>query len=203
LDATEDLVKKEKGVICLSHAVNLGAGCATQTGYKYAKKHGYNYVIQMDADYQHLPNEINSLLSEIKKNQVDMVIGSRFLKNGKTPYYKISLIRRIGMRLFAKLASFIMHQKITDSTSCFRALNKKTINFLADIDYPDDFQDADVLIFLKLAGFKIKEIPVKMQPRIKGKSMMTKLKILYYIYKMSLSIIINLLRTHSIKEKKC
>jgi hypothetical protein len=132
-----------------------------------------------------------------------MVIGSRFLKNGKTPYYKISFIRRIGMILFAKLASFIMHQKITDSTSCFRALNKKTINFLADIDYPDDFQDADVLIFLKLAGFKIKEIPVKMQPRIKGKSMMTKLKILYYIYKMSLSIIINLLRTHSIKEKKC
>jgi len=183
-------IASQAGAIVISHPFNLGYGAALQTGYKYALKKGYDRVVQLDADGQHDPSYIPDLLNALKDNQADVVLGSRFM--GKCAY-KIPFMRKIGMRIFSFIASLIMKQPVTDSTSGYQALNRDILQFYINRRYPVDFPDADVLIMLKRSGFRIKEIPVKMYGSSE-KSMHSGLKAIYYIFKMFLSIILTLLR---------
>lgn len=189
-DATAE-ISRQAGAVVLLHPINLGYGAALQTGYKYALERNYGYVAQLDADGQHSPKYVNDLLNILKNEPVDIAIGSRFL--GKRDY-KISWIRKSGMRILAFTASFIIGQKITDSSSGFRALKRKVVNFFANINYPSDYDDADVIILAHSAGFRIKEVPVRMYEAISGKSMFDGGKLIYYGFKMLLSIMVTLLR---------
>lgn len=176
----------DNGAEVISLPFNLGYGSALETGYEYAHNEGYNYVAQMDADGQHEPKCINDLLDVVKKDEADIVIGSRFL--GKNDY-KASVVRRIGMVIFAKLTSFLTGKKFTDSTSGFQAMNQRVLEFFINGFYPSDYPDADVLIILNNAGFRIAEIPVIMYSSQGKKSMHRGLiKPFYYIFKMFLSI---------------
>ncbi len=172
---------------------NLGYGVALQTGYKYALEQGYEYLIQMDADGQHDPVSIQTLLDEIYRQEVDVVIGSRFLNSGPNAY-KAPLMRKIGMKLFGAIASWSTGIKITDPTSGFQALNRKVVRFYASDVYPGDYPDADVIIMLHRTGFRLKEVPVKMYPKADKVSMHSGLKPVYYIFKMCLSILVTLMR---------
>ncbi len=182
----------QAGAVVISHPFNLGYGAALQTGYKYALRKGYDIVVQLDGDGQHDPHNIPDVLQPIQDNSADVVIGSRFL--GKD-VYKIPFLRKTGMRIFSFIASVIMKQPVTDSTSGYQALNRNVFTFYSDRRYPVDFPDADVLIMLKRSGFRIKEVPVTMHGS--HKSMHSGLKPLYYIFKMILSILLTVLR----KEK--
>ena len=77
-DATSR-VARDVGATVLSHTINLGPGAAVQTGFKYALRHSYEYVVQLDADGQHEPQYINDLLTALEDSSVDVVIGSRLL----------------------------------------------------------------------------------------------------------------------------
>ncbi len=189
-DNTSRLAKSE-GVRVFILPFNLGYGSALQTGFLYAQKENYQFVVQLDGDGQHDPKYIDDLLREAQNGSADVVIGSRFLQNMG---YKTPLIRRIGMILFGKIASLILRQKITDSTSGFQVMNQKVIQFYAGDFYPSDFPDANILILLHTAGFKIKEIPVSMYPPTsKNKSMHSGIiPPIYYIFKMFLSILTTL-----------
>lgn len=189
-DATS-MIAKESGAMVLDLPFNMGYGVALQTAYKYAVREGYSYVVQLDGDGQHDAKYVNVLLEELKKEEADVVIGSRFLKGRE---YKAPFPRRIGMAVFNFIASWVVGQKITDSTSGYQALNSSVLNFFKNDVYPCDYPDADVLIMLHLAGFKIKEVPVTMFPSASGKSMHSGLKPVYYIFKMFLSILVTLLR---------
>jgi len=184
-------VAREEGAKVLSHCVNLGPGAATQTGYRYALMHSYELIVQLDGDGQHDPTSIKDLLNTLENGSYDMVIGSRFLGNQG---YKPPLIRKIGMSFFATLTSLIVRQKITDSTSGFRVLNGKVVDFLANIDYPSDYQDADVISLTHFAGFRIKEIPVLMHEDPSGKSLLGGFRFIYYGFKVLLSVIVTLSR---------
>jgi len=197
-DRTADIAR-DCGVSVITHSFNLGYGVALQTGYKYAAKKGYDVVVQMDADGQHDPKYIKGLLEEINNQRADVVIGSRFLSGVK---YETCLQRSIGMFLFSRLVSLIVRQKISDSTSGFQALNKKAIDFLTGDIYPADYPDADVIIMLHRAGFRIKEVPLVMYSRPDSKSMHSGLKPLYYIFKMALSIFVTVLRKAAQPERK-
>jgi len=181
----------KKGARVLRHCNNLGYGAALQTGFKYAVGNDYEYIVQMDGDGQHRAEFLPRLFAEIKKGKYDVVIGSRLL--GDTGY-KIPFQRRIGMVVFGKITSLIIGQKITDPTSGFRVLNGKVAKFYASSIYPTDFPDSDVVIMLKFAGAKIKEIPVKMRESTKKQSMHQGLKPVYYIFKMFFSIFLTLIR---------
>ncbi len=182
-----------KGAHALCLPFNLGYGAALQTGYKYALEQGYNYVIQMDGDGQHDAESIRTLLAEIQKAEVDLVIGSRFLGQSDG-IYQVPLMRRLGISLFGRIASFYSGQKISDPTSGFQALNRKLLEFYASEVYPGDYPDADVLIMLSRAGFKFKEVPVLMHKNPQNKSMHSGLEPVYYLFKMFLSILVTLLR---------
>lgn len=199
-DCSEDNTKKileQLKVDYVSHPVNIGYGGAVQTGLKYALNKDYQSVVLLDGDGQHEPNEVPKLIDKLVREDLDLVIGSRFTENYKT-VYPIPFFRKIGMIFFSKIASLLTKQKIQDTTSGFQVFNKKTASFLHKI-YPSDFPDAEIIILLKLLSFKIGETPVKMYHRQTGKSMITFFRSLYYPVRMIISIFTVLLKVIIIK----
>lgn len=188
----------EAGAQVLSHPINLGYGAALQTGYKFALEKGCEAIVQMDGDGQHDPSFIPELLRVIQRGEVDIVIGSRFLKTGSMisagEIYRAPFIRRLGMRVFGTITSLIIQQKITDSTSGFQAMNCRVLEWVSSDKFPWDYPDADVIIMLHRAGFRIKEVPVHMFESQDKKSMHSGWKPIYYVFKMFLSILVTLMR---------
>ena len=182
---------KAAGARVIELPFNLGYGAALQTGFKYALDKGYEFAVQMDADGQHDPLSMEALISPVLRDEIDVVIGSRFLDKGN---YKAPFVRRMGMYFFGIIASLFTGRRITDPTSGFQALNKKVMEFYASDAYPADYPDADVIIMLHRQGFRFKEVPVIMHNAAKRSMHGGILKPLYYIFKMMLSIFVTLLR---------
>jgi len=195
-DRTESIAKR-CGAKVISLPFNLGYGAALQTGYIYAKQKGYDCVVQMDGDGQHDPAYIKDFLDTLRAEGMDVVIGSRFLKDNG---YRTTWSKKIGMLIFGTIASVIMGQKISDPTSGFQALKKNVVSFFTRDLYPPDYPDTDMLILLHRAGFRLKEIPVKMYSADFKKPMHRGHKIVYYIFKMFLSIVVTLVRKKPFKD---
>jgi hypothetical protein len=187
------------GATVLRHPFNLGYGVAIQTGYKYALARGCNCLVQVDGDGQHDPASIPALLEPLRKGEADFVLGSRFLEGTS---YRPPLLRRIGMALFRRIVALTIRQPISDCTSGFQAFNGEVIAFFTGDLFPCDYPDADVLISLHLAGFRIREVPVRMSASASGKSMHSGLKPLYYVFKMLLSISVTLMRSHRLYQRR-
>lgn len=189
-DGSSDLTSekaKEAGAIVLDLPFNLGIGGAMQAGYKYAFEKGYGIAIQVDGDGQHDPGEIPKLLKVLEENEVDMVIGSRFVGDSE---FKSSMMRRVGISIFSKVISLIVGQKITDPTSGFRAANRRTIQLFA-LDYPQDYPEPEILVLFHKCGLKMGEVPIGMKQRISGESSITKVRSVYYMMKVLLAIIVD------------
>lgn len=174
-------ILEENNLNYIDLPINLGIGGAMQTGYKYALKHGYEYAIQLDADGQHDPDDLEKLVAEIERSQYDMVIGSRFIEKTN---YKGSLMRRIGILYFYYLLLIISRIKITDPTSGYRIVNRKIIKEFSKY-YPVDYPEVEVLVKLAQKKYRIKEIKVEMKNRQGGRSSITPLKSLYYMTKVT------------------
>ncbi len=188
----------EAGVRVISHPFNLGYGAALQTGYKCALGKGYEVLVQMDGDGQHDPSFIGDLLAVIENGEADIAIGSRFLQAGgiepdQQPY-RPPLLRRWGMQLFGTIASIIIGQGVTDPTSGYQAMNRRVLEWVSSDKFPFDYPDADVIIMLHRAGFRIREVPVRMYENPDKKSMHSGWKPIYYVFKMFLSILVTLMR---------
>lgn len=170
---------------------HLGYGGAVQTGFRYAVRRGYDLVVLMDADGQHDPGSIPALLAPVLADQADVVVGSRFLGQHT---YPVDPARRLAMRFFGGVVRWLTGQRITDPTSGFQALSREALRFFAYDNYPSDFPDADTLLSLLYAGFRVVEVPVTMHGRLSGTSMHSPLRGVYYFLRMSLSLFILLLR---------
>ncbi|MCH1625099.1 glycosyltransferase family 2 protein [Ferdinandcohnia quinoae] len=184
-DRTSEILKKNN-LNHVSLTVNLGIGGAMQTGYKYALRHGYDYAIQLDADGQHDPRDLEKLVSEMKRSKSDMVIGSRFIE--KTAY-KGSFMRRFGIYYFYYMLRMIAGIKVMDPTSGYRIVNAKIIKEFATY-YPIDFPEVEVLVRLASKKYIIKEVKVDMNARQGGKSSITPFKSIYYMTKVTFFSII-------------
>jgi len=172
------------GAIVATLPVNLGYGSALQTGYRYALRHGYDAVLQLDADGQHDPASIPALLAALADH--DVVVGSRFLHPGS---YRPPLSRRLGMTLFGAIASHLSGQRLTDPTSGFQAISRGALEFYAHDRWPHDYPDADVLAMVARSGLRLTEVPVRMLSSPEGKSMHGGfLKPLYYVFRMTLAL---------------
>ena len=95
-DDTVDIVLKNE-VKCVTNVFNMRCAMAVQTGIKYAYQNDYDYVIQMDADGQHIASEAAKLYKELKNSNADIVIGSRYLRDMG---YPCPFFRRIGTKMF-------------------------------------------------------------------------------------------------------
>lgn len=169
---------------------NLGIGGAVQTGYRYALKHGFDLAVQIDGDGQHDPSQVGVLLAPLVAGKADIVVGSRFAGRGG---YSASLSRRMGMRLFAALASALCHQRLTDTTSGFRAVNRRGISLFAG-DYPTDYPEVEAIVMAVRQQLRLQEVPVSMRRRDSGRSSITAVRSFYYVVKVTLAVLIALSR---------
>jgi len=182
---------KEAGAMVASLPFNVGIGGAVQTGFKFALKNNFDITVQVDGDGQHNTGYLKKLLQPILDGRADMTIGSRFL----APYlgYRSSFVRRIGIHFFAGLISFLAGVRITDSTSGFRACNRKVIKAFAGY-YPYDFPEPEAVIVAKGIGARILEVPVQMRERLAGASSIRYLATLYYMIKVTFAILLSMLK---------
>jgi glycosyltransferase involved in cell wall biosynthesis len=189
---------RSAGAAVARHPFNLGYGAALQTGYRYAMRNGYSLLVQMDGDGQHDPSCIPALLEPLRQGRADVAIGSRFLASvkGQAPaaQYDVPLARRMGISLFRTITALIIGQRVTDPTSGFQAMQQAVFSWFTGDKFPADYPDADVIIMLHRAGFRIVEVPVRMFQNPDKKSMHSGLKPLYYVFKMFLSIFVTLMR---------
>lgn len=170
----------------LNLPINLGIGGAVQTGYIYAKRHGYDIAVQMDGDGQHDITYLDHMLKPLLEDKADIVIGSRFLeKEG----FQSSRIRRVGIKFLSLLIRLTTGKKLMDVTSGFRAVNKRFINVYAN-DYPTDYPEPEAIVTAIMNRGRIMEVPVRMREREGGSSSITVGKSMYYMIKVTLAILV-------------
>ncbi len=183
-------ISEQGGAMVLDLPYNMGIGAAMQAGYKFAHRMGYDIAVQCDGDGQHHPSQIKKLIETLTNDDVDVVLGSRYLSSRK---FKSSVPRRMGMLVFSNVLSLIVGQKLTDTTSGFRAVNKEVIESFS-VYYPDDYPEPEALVLLHREGFTVKEMPVSMSSRKNGSSSITAWRSAYYAFKVMLAIFVDLFK---------
>ena len=188
-DNTLDLIRYN-GYDVLNLPVNLGIGGAVQTGYFYAYSHHYDIAVQIDADGQHDVSYLSAMEKHLLENNCDMVIGSRFIdKKG----FQSSGPRRIGINFFNHLLFLLFRIRITDPTSGFRMCNQRTIAMFAN-EYPRDYPEPESTARLLRHKRKVEEEAVIMRKRRGGVSSISMMRSVYYMFKVTLAIIIERFR---------
>ena len=183
-------VARRAGAEVVQLPFNLGIGGAVQTGIEWARRRGCELAVQVDGDGQHDPCEIEKLLEPILSGSADVTVGTRFAGNGT---YRPSIARRIGIGVFAGLVSLIVRQRVTDTTSGFRAMNERAIELFAD-EYPYDYPEVEATVLIFRHRLRLVEVPVTMRQREAGRSSITVFRSLYYMGKVSLALFVGLLR---------
>jgi glycosyltransferase involved in cell wall biosynthesis len=193
-EVSESLISKSRRKLHVIHLpVNGGIGVAMQTGYLFAAKRGiYKYAIQFDADGQHDSSYLQTLVQECETKNLDLCIGSRFLISAKDSFQS-TFTRRIGIRFFSRLISTLSGIKVTDPTSGFRCAGPRAWEHFAE-RYPDDYPEPESLFWCARNRLNIAEIPVRMFERQGGVSSIRRFKSVYYMFKVSLAILVDRLR---------
>ncbi|MGB8452025.1 MAG: glycosyltransferase family 2 protein [Anaerocolumna sp.] len=188
-------------VTLISHIFNMGYGASLKTGYVYATKNKYQYVIQMDADGQHAVDNIHNLYERMKRNNSpDIIIGSRFVEGSIS--FKISSIKKVAIRFFRLLIKVFTKKKITDPTSGLQGLNRTAFSYYAGfMNFDPRYPDANMIIKMLLLGYKIEEIPSVMYERTSGESIHSGLKPILYMILMMLSTLTVILQYKFLKAK--
>jgi glycosyltransferase involved in cell wall biosynthesis len=161
-DASEDdtaALARAAGAVVIELPCRLGAWGAAQTGMRYARRNGYNFVLTLDADGQHHPRELPALLAEQRRTQANVVIG--------TYAERLSLAKRLAWRYFHLLTGI----GVQDFTSGLRVYDRRAVRALASGQASLlDYQDLGVLMLLRKKGLTLHEMPTVMSPRHQGGS---------------------------------
>lgn len=178
---------------------NLGIGAAVQTGFRFALERGYDVAVRLDGDGQHDPAELTGLLAALEQGDADVVTGSRFV--GGDGVYRPPLARRIGIVWFAKLVSLLTRQRVTDTTSGFQALNRRGISLFAR-DYPSDYPEVEATLLVLRSRLRLVEVPVVMREREHGSSSITFFSSIYYVFKVTLALLVAMGRRATIPAEE-
>ena len=167
---------------------NLGIGGAVQTGYKYAYDNDYDIAIQFDGDGQHDVNCVPKICEPVISGQVDMCIGTRYLDK-KSSKCQSTFMRRLGKNIISILIKMLCKKNITDPTSGFRAVNRRTIEEFSK-NYPTEYPEPESTVVILKKGFNVSEIPVSMNERTGGKSSINIWKSVDYMIKVTLAVLL-------------
>jgi glycosyltransferase involved in cell wall biosynthesis len=187
-------VAADRGAYVLRLPFNLGIGGAVQTGYRFAFEHGYDLAVQIDGDGQHDPSQLPKILGPVLAGEADLCVGSRFTGDGA---YRSSFARRVGIKIFAGVVSAVVRQKVTDTTSGFRAVNRRGIALFA-ADYPHDYPEVEATVMCVKHKLRLKEVPVEMRERGGGASSITAVRSVYYMTKVLLAIFVGMFRRYAV-----
>src|SRR5262245_37608632 len=166
VDATARILQ-ELHVMTARHCCNLGYGRAIQTALLFALRRGYDAVITLDADGQHDPTPILPMHEHAIACGYDVLIGSRFVE--PRSYAGSPFGRRLGMLLFSELVRLLAKQRIYDTTSGLKILQRTVFAPLARWHFVDFH--AEAIVYLMRLGYRVGEYPVTAAPRRHGQSM--------------------------------
>jgi glycosyltransferase involved in cell wall biosynthesis len=155
-DRTYDEIKNTTAHI-IRHNENRGIGASLRNGVSEAIQIGADFVVVLDADGEHDPEDIPKLLNVAKLENVDIVIGSRFLD--KSGAYKMPLVKRASNKISTFLLRILYRMRTTDSQSGFRVYRKRVFQTIQCTEnnmlYP-----TEVLIVSTERGFSVTEVPI-------------------------------------------
>ncbi|HTP32211.1 MAG TPA: glycosyltransferase family 2 protein [Candidatus Acidoferrales bacterium] len=175
-------------VLPLPHHLGLG-GCV-QAGYKLAYELGYDYVIRVDGDGQHDAADIPRILDRLQESGCEMVIGSRFIANNGS---RTGAVRSLGIRFFRLVLRPILGKSVFDPTSGFVGVNRRALEVFTR-SFPLEYPEIEALVVLQRRRFRFEELPCKFRPRTTGRSSITPLKSMYYIFHVLLGVFVNVLK---------
>ena len=162
-DGTEDAAEAA-GAVVARHLRNRGGGAALRTGYALAKRHRAAIVVTLDADGQHLPEEMPRLVRPIVTGRADAVIGSRTLGTADPNTFP----RELGLRVFNRVLTTLMGIEITDCSSGYRAIKAES---LARLDLrQEQFHASEWLIETVKRGLRLEEVPITVASRLHGET---------------------------------
>ncbi|MDO5118696.1 MAG: glycosyltransferase family 2 protein [Coriobacteriales bacterium] len=180
-DRTESICQ-EQGINHVELPINTGLTSGFKTGMKYAQRHGYDAVVQFDADGQHLPQYIPVMAQAMQEQNADIVIASR-TENGESPVGA----RGIGSRLISWLIKATTGTTIGDPTSGMRMYNRRLIeDFATGFDLSPE---PDTVAMLARKGAKVIEVPAHMEERQGGQSYLDLPNIVRYMLRTCFSIL--------------
>ncbi|WP_295123047.1 glycosyltransferase family 2 protein [uncultured Leifsonia sp.] len=188
-DSTAEVARRE-GARVLQLPFNLGVGGAMRAGFRYAIANGFRNVVQVDADGQHDPADLPSLLAELQN--ADLVLGARFAGVGT---YRVRGPRHWAMVVLSGVLSRLAGTRLTDTTSGFRASGRRAVELFAR-HYPAEYlgDTVESLVIAARAGCVIRQVPVAMRERSAGTPSHNPFKSAIYLGRAALALTISLLR---------
>jgi hypothetical protein len=155
-----------------------------RAGFRYALRHGYRAVVQVDGDGQHDPSEVPALLEALE--HADVVIGARFAGRGN---YDVRGPRRWAMVLLSAVLSRMAHTTLSDTTSGFRASGPRAIALFARY-YPAEYlgDTIESTVICARAGLQIRQVPVHMRVRAAGRPSQPAWRAALYLFRACLAL---------------
>ena len=158
------MVAELAGATVIRHTKNEGYGSAIQSIMSEAEKRNADILIILDADSQHNPNEIPSLIEAISQDY-DVIIGSREMQTNVIPRY-----RRVGQRILSSLTRFLSRAEVSDTESGFRAYSRKAVSTL-DLKEKGMAISSEIVKSAAQKNLRIKEVPITVSYTKDGSSM--------------------------------
>ncbi len=197
---------REKAEECHTKVIrqifNMGYGAALQTGYKYAEKKEYEFLIQMDADGQHDIENIERISEALQsERKPDIVIGSRYLNGSQS--FKQSKIRLFAIWMFRKIIRIFTGDNITDPTSGLQGLSRKAFSKYAQFQWFDiRYPDLNMILQMIFLGYRVEEVPAIMHERTEGEAMHSGIiRPMKYMILMSLSSVNAIIRYRKLARR--
>ncbi|MGD9702321.1 MAG: glycosyltransferase family 2 protein [Acidimicrobiia bacterium] len=186
-DRTTD-VARAAGAVVLRLAVNLGVGAALRCGFRYADSHGYDGVVQCDADGQHPPEAIVRLIEAAREHDAHLVIGSRFTNDSGR--FDLPRGRRLVMRTLSFLVARAGHVRVRDTSSGFRYIGRPLLGEFART-YPAQYlgDTVEALVAAGRAGYRVVEVPADLLPRAGGEASARPLRAMLLTARVAITVI--------------
>ncbi|HEY5949279.1 MAG TPA: glycosyltransferase family 2 protein [Kofleriaceae bacterium] len=171
---------------------NVGIGGAVQSGLRIAFRERFDAAVQIDGDGQHPPSEIARLLEPARAaTPPDLIVGTRY--RDKTNF-RSTPMRRLGSWWLRVVLRMIARIKVSDPTSGYRVYGPRALRLFSDT-YPYDFPEPESLAIARAAGLSVAEVPVQMRERQGGRSSIAGLSTIYYMFKVTIAVVLTYMRT--------
>ncbi|HSI80850.1 MAG TPA: glycosyltransferase family 2 protein [Solirubrobacterales bacterium] len=157
-------IARAHGAVVARHVINRGGGAALRTGYRLLADSGASIVVTLDADGQHLPEEMERLVRPVLDGEVDVAHGSRVLGEAEPNH----LSRELGIIFFNRLVSFITRTKVSDCSNGYRAVRASVLPQL--VLRQEQFHTSEFMIEAIKRGIPAREVPVTVVARMHGHS---------------------------------
>jgi glycosyltransferase involved in cell wall biosynthesis len=182
-DSTPELLPR-LGVRWLTLSQRLGVGGAVRAGIRYAERAGYDYVVRIDGDGQHRACDIARMLAPVVTGRADVALGSRFLRGRR-----LRGARRVSQAALALCLSAVTRKRVTDPTSGFWLFGPRALRLLSG-HHPAGYAEPELLLFLSRNRLRVAEIPIRMRPRIGGRTSLTAPRAIFALARTALALVI-------------